>query len=178
MKKLLCFVEDITELERKRERLMEQSIEFDTIFKALPDLYFRLDDSGTILDYRAGKRSDLYAPSEQFFGKKVSDVLPPNVVRYIQNGVGQALETKKLVTIEYSLTMHKKEQTYEARLFPIFKSQVVAVVRNVTDRKEAEMKMQEYVGQLELMTRNMAGRELRMAELKEEIERLKASKKV
>lgn len=178
VQKLFCMVEDITEQEQIRQKLMEQSIEFEVVFKALPDLYFRLDETGTILDYRAGKRSDLYAPPEQFLGKKVSDILPPTVVRGILNGVAQALETKKLVTIEYSLTMHKKEQTYEARLFPIFKQQVVAVVRNVSDRKEAELKLQEYVGQLELMTRNMMGRELRMEELKAEIAALKAAKKV
>ena len=59
------------------ERMVAQRTgELSSIFQALPDLYFRIAADGTILDFRAGRDSDLFTTPEQFLGRHVQDVLP------------------------------------------------------------------------------------------------------
>lgn len=53
--------------------------QLDAIFQAFPDLLFRLDSSGKILEYRAGNPSILYVSPDEFLGKRVQDVLPLEV---------------------------------------------------------------------------------------------------
>ena len=60
-----------------REELLQRTLELEVIFRALPDLYFRLSAEGHILSYRAGAENGLYVPPEVFMGRRVYDFLPP-----------------------------------------------------------------------------------------------------
>ena len=59
--------------------LDERESILESVFQSLPDLYFRMDTDGTILDYRAQRESDLYVPPESFIGRRMQDVLPPDL---------------------------------------------------------------------------------------------------
>ena len=87
------------------ENLLKRTYEFQAIFQAFPDLYFRLDSDGKILDYNAGHASYLYVPPDVFLGKRMQDVLPPNVGQQFHEAILQVLKTNSLVSIEYSLAM-------------------------------------------------------------------------
>src|SRR2546429_4523653 len=52
------------ERRRTKESLVQTSSELQAIFRAVPDLYFRLASDGTILGYYAGRYADLYVPPE------------------------------------------------------------------------------------------------------------------
>lgn len=111
--------------------------ELQAIFQALPDLYFQLDSQGAILDLRVGRESDLYFPYEMLIGKRIQDV-HSRVGKQFEQAIRQVLETKSLSVIEYSIARHSEEQFYEARLVPLAEDQIIAVVRNITERKKAE----------------------------------------
>ncbi|MHB8991513.1 MAG: PAS domain-containing sensor histidine kinase [Chloroflexota bacterium] len=129
---------DITEQRQAETRLAVAKAELEAVFQALPDLYFRLDSQGTYLDVKAGRTADLYAPREELLGRRVRDVLPPEAARRVEEATRQVLDTNSSVLTEYSLVLPRGEQIFEARVLPLFDEQVVAVVRNVTDRKRAE----------------------------------------
>jgi PAS domain S-box-containing protein len=44
-----------------------------------------------------------------------------------------------IVNMEYSIILDGKDNYYEARLMPVMENQVIAIIRNVTERKLAEM---------------------------------------
>ncbi|MGB5106472.1 MAG: hypothetical protein WBP29_07655 [Candidatus Zixiibacteriota bacterium] len=48
-------------LELSSKELMQFSSDLREIFKALPDLFFRLDEDGKILDRKAGARTKLFS---------------------------------------------------------------------------------------------------------------------
>lgn len=48
-----------------------------------------------------------------------------------------------MVSVEYSLSMPDEEQSFEARVLPLNNDQVLAVVRNITKRKQAEEAMRQ-----------------------------------
>ncbi|MBD3558668.1 PAS domain S-box protein, partial [Planktothrix sp. FACHB-1355] len=129
---------NISEQKLAEEKLRRKTSEMEAIFQVLPDLYFRVDADGTYLDYHAGQKQDLYVPPTQFISKKVSEVLPPNVSDRICSAIHQVLQTGELVILEFSLSMANGEQWYETRLLPFLEQEVISIVRNITEKKQAE----------------------------------------
>lgn len=132
-----------TRRELAEEEARRRASVLQSIFQAFPDLCFRLGSDGTILDYNAGQTSYLYLPPETFMGKRMQEVLPPGVGRQFQDAIDQVLRSKSLVSIEYSLPMPGGERSYEARLLLIPENEIIVIVRDMTDRKEAERKLRE-----------------------------------
>lgn len=140
---------DISDRYGAQEALRQKTSELEAVFRALPDLYFRLDSSGTILDYLSGNSSELYLSAEEFLGKKMSEVLPSSIASQFDRTLLEVLETNTAITLEYSLPMPQGEQTYEARLLPLNSSQVIIIARNITLRKQAESELKQKNRQLE-----------------------------
>ena len=129
-------VED--ELQRNRDHLKElvdqRTSELNSLFQALPDLYFRVKRDGTILDFRAGRRGDLYVTPEEFLGRRMQDILPADVGRQLRDALARIETGSPECALEYALPMSGGEQHYESRLLPLDQNQLVIVVRNITDR--------------------------------------------
>ncbi|UQA55107.1 sensor histidine kinase [Polyangium aurulentum] len=154
---------DVTRRERAEEalrqseerlRLTEQTLlrttkELEAIFSALPDLYFRVDAQGTYLDCRAGRMVDLYVPPDQLLGKRVRDVMPPDVAAVLESAILEALASRSLVTVEYDLTWGDNTQSFEARILPLVEGQAVTVVRNVTAERCAAKERERLLRRIE-----------------------------
>jgi PAS domain S-box-containing protein len=125
-------------LDLSSQELLQANSEMRAVFQAFPDLFFRLDSEGMILDYKAGSTADLYLSPEKLIGKRIQDVPLENVGNKFQEAIRQVQKTNSLVSIEYSLRMEKREHFYEARLLPVLENQVIVIVRNITERKRAE----------------------------------------
>lgn len=61
-------------LELSSQELLQANSELRAIFQAFPDLFFRLDNEGTILDCKGGITTDLYIPLENLLGKRFHGV--------------------------------------------------------------------------------------------------------
>lgn len=142
-------VRDITErrqtegeLARYRQHLEElvvqRTSELNSLFLALPDMYFRMARDGTILDFRCGQGRDLYVAPEQFLGQRMQDVLPPDVGQTFSSAFAGLNESGGEGSLEYKLPMPPGLQYFEARLLPLGENQMVAVIRNITERRAME----------------------------------------
>ena len=120
------------------EELHQANDEMRAIFQAMPDLLFRLDQQGTILDFKAGTADDLLRPARELIGKKFQNLPGRPIRRRFGEAVRKVAAENTAVTIEYSLTVKGGENVYEARLVPLPKAQIVVIIRNVTERKRAE----------------------------------------
>lgn len=120
------------------EELHQANAEMRAIFQAIPDLLFRLDNRGTILDFKAGTADDLLRPARELIGKKISGLPPRDVGKRFKEAIQRIAESKLPTTIEYSLDLRAQKRFYEARLVPLPKEQIIVIIRNVTERKCAE----------------------------------------
>ena len=130
------------ELELHRANLealvSQRTSELNSLFHALPDLYFRMGRDGVVLDYRAGREADLYVRPEEFVGKRIQDVLPDDIARQIDAAIKSIADGGQLEVFEYGLSMPTGQEFYEARILPLDAAQLVVVVRNITDRRMVE----------------------------------------
>jgi PAS domain S-box-containing protein len=133
---------DITEIKKYQEALEEKQQELEAIFEIFPDLFFRLDSEGIILEYRGASTSDLYVKPEFFLGKPMLEILPDRVAQDWEKGMSQVLKSKSLVCLEYTLPMSTGEEYYEARLLPFSNQQIIIIVRNISQRKQAERELE------------------------------------
>ncbi|WP_177419132.1 hybrid sensor histidine kinase/response regulator, partial [endosymbiont of Lamellibrachia barhami] len=130
---------DLTELKRAEAKVRKGELVLNSVFQALPDLFFLMDRDGTIRDYRAQQTSALYVPPETFLGKCMQDVLPSAVASQFDENLAKVNTQGGLATYEYCLEMPQGPRQYEARLSRLPDSlQLIAVVRDITGRKLAE----------------------------------------
>src|SRR5918994_938094 len=107
------------------------------LLDALPDLVLRLRADGTSLDV-VGDTSKLANPPEHVVGSTAGQIPPAEVAEQLMQCVGASLEQRTLATVEYQLRTHLGvERDFEVRVAPAGPDEVVAVVRDVTDLRQA-----------------------------------------
>lgn len=129
---------DITERREAEEAFRQKNDQLQAMFNAFPDLLFRLDRRGKILEYMAGPDWELYHPPEEFIGKRLQSVLPRNVATLFLQTITSVGETQRPATIEYGLRLPSGERQFEARLLPFQQDQILVLVRDITERSQAE----------------------------------------
>jgi PAS domain S-box-containing protein len=126
------------------------------IVKALPDWLFLLNKEGEFVEFHARDQRHLVMAPEQFIGRHVSDVLPPDLAARISHSIAETLRTDQLVTLEYSLPIAGGLRFYEARAVPSERDRVLCLVRDVTDQKRAQHRARELQEELAHAGRVMA----------------------
>ncbi len=135
--------EDITQKKQMEIELLKSTTNLQAIVKAFPDLYVVVDKDGVVLDYKHGQEMKLYATREQVLGKVYYDLLPEHVAKLYQEALKEVYEKNKVVGVEYPINIEGKTHWREARLVPMMKDNVLAVIRDVTHRKEMEIALVE-----------------------------------
>ncbi len=88
--------EEVAERKRAEEEVRHSENKARALLNALPDMMFRLDREGTILDYKADT-SELYAQSgPSLIGQKLRGISPPEFVDLIDRYIHQTLESGEI----------------------------------------------------------------------------------
>ncbi|MFX1320723.1 MAG: PAS domain S-box protein [Promethearchaeota archaeon] len=142
-----AYINDISNKKIAEKKLRESEKKFRSIFEAIPDLYFLVDNNTTILDYK-GKEEDLYLPPDLFLGKKLTDVIPIEIKDLSLNAVKNTIKTQKPQLMEYALPIKDITRYFEARHLFFSEERVGIFIREITDRKKAEFLIKEEVNKL------------------------------
>ena len=141
---------DVTDTVSALRQARERNEELRAVFETLPDTYFRVRPDGTIVDYRAQKASDLYLPPEHFLGRRIQELLPEHVGHLWEKNSERLVRGETDVAYEYELDLPAGRQVFESRLSALPRSNdIIAVVRNITDRRRAETQLLEFNQRLE-----------------------------
>lgn len=153
-KQMYCIDIDLTDVIQAQAQATFKEHMLETIFKAIPDLFFLMESDGTIVDYQASNISDLYVSPEKFIGKNMTDVLPEVVAQKFHNYIAKALKQTQMISFEYDLTLPHGLSFFEARISYLSKyKQIVVIIRDITEQhKNAELiRHQAYFDSLTLL---------------------------
>ena len=137
------------DLEHREAALHASEERNRAILNAIPDLMFILDREGTYLDYHAPDEKFLFAPPQEFIGKKQSDVLPPGLAAKFAYSFARVLQTEQPVLMEYSLTLPEGLRTFEASMVRCNGDRILAIVRDISRRKEAEESLKKALAEVQ-----------------------------
>jgi PAS domain S-box-containing protein/putative nucleotidyltransferase with HDIG domain len=140
---IMALVRDVTERKQALNTLMQKNSEMETVLKAFPDLYFWMDYDGTFLNYFAARPSDLLTPPADFLGKRVQEVMPPDVAKLFDKCIQRLRDGETATTMEYTLPLKEGEKYFEAKLLPLLGNQILTIVRDMTSARLAERALQE-----------------------------------
>ncbi len=153
------------ELEERVKRRTEQLAESEALnramVEAIPDMIFRFDREGRYLEIKAPEGSPIAGDAGRMIGHKPSDFLDDDTARYLMQELKEARESGAIRVVEYAVDYEGTRHHMESRLIPYGNDEVMAIVRDVTDRVEAQQALQDAHDELEerveTRTRELAG---------------------
>ncbi|MBI3810727.1 MAG: EAL domain-containing protein [Nitrospirae bacterium] len=160
---------DVTERRRADEALWKSEARHRALLNAMPDMVFRISKEGVYLEFIASKDNDTLPlfPPDDFLGKNINETLPDHVARQAMHYVIQALETGHTQIFEYELLLEGNRSDYEARIVVSGTDEVMAIVRDITERK-AQAAALEYQALHDILT-DLPNRTLVLDRLKQAI---------
>jgi PAS domain S-box-containing protein len=139
----------IASLVIQRTRRRDTEARNVALLSAVPDMMFLLTTDGVYVDFHAPDQDALFVRSDQFLGRRMRDVLPADVAALFEEQFARLSPGHTPTMIEYGLTMVDEQRQYEARVVPVRDTHVLAIVRDVTERKRAEAALHD--ARIELM---------------------------
>ena len=141
-----CMGVEITARKLAEMALRESEARAQAMYRAIPDMIFRMDRSGTFLDYKASRDDLYYQDSPSMVGLRNQDVTPPAFADLIQAKIHETLDTGLLQTFEYQLELPGKGlRDFEARMTPSGQVEVIVIVRDITHHKLADRRDRDHL---------------------------------
>ena len=125
-------------LRESEEQLRTSEAELRAVFEAMTDAIFVFDSDGRYLKVAPSNPSLLYRSVEELVGKTLHEILPREQADEFLGYIRLALETRGSVYHEYGLRIDGRQMWFESTISPMMQDLVVAVARDVTERKSAE----------------------------------------
>lgn len=121
--------------------LNEANAEIEVILKALPDIVLRINHENTILYVNGGHQKHFGVHPEELLQISTRDFPLPQVAQKFREYLPRVRKSQKQLTFEYTLE-HNGTRYFEARLLPFFADDVIVVIRDITERKSIELRLQ------------------------------------
>ncbi|PKP52457.1 MAG: hypothetical protein CVT92_08825 [Bacteroidetes bacterium HGW-Bacteroidetes-1] len=174
-------ISDITERKMADDILMEKQRQLQSITNAANDAIVMINNEGMATFWNPAAEKIFGYSSDEIIGKKIHEIITPESYRekhflafshFISTGEGSAIgktvevegisKTGKLFPIELSLSSIRQKDTWMA----------VGIMRDISERKRTEAILKNKIDELERFNNLTVGRELKMIELKKEINQL------
>nr|WP_290439460.1 PAS domain S-box protein [Leptolyngbya sp. 'hensonii'] len=134
-------------IERKRTEtaLRQSESKQRALIDALPDFILRMTGEGTYLDLFPPKGFHALGGSELLGRNIYESALPPELIDLRMMHIRQALQTERVQIYEQQVDVDQEHRTEEVRVSVCGENEVLVIVRDITDRKQAEADLQSLV---------------------------------
>jgi len=126
------------ELETAISELKESEARNKAFLYAIPNMMFIFDEEGNFIDYKGAKEEELYVSPDFFIGKNIKSILPPDISELTLEKIKTVKESRQIQIYEYSLRFKNADEHYQAQMAPCGDNEFLAIVQNITEKKEIE----------------------------------------
>src|SRR5215472_1126487 len=135
---MINIIQDITARKDAEAALLRKTAELEAVFEAVPDMFFRVNKTGTILGYLGSSHAQPFSGPDSFIGQTIRQVLPDPPAALIDDAVKAVCRDRAPRTVEYALQLPADWRTYEARVWPLPEREAIAIVRDVTEARQRQ----------------------------------------
>jgi len=137
--------QEISERQKAEESLRQTEARNQALLSAIPDLMMRVTKDGIYLDFKHAKDLEYYKTHSDPnpIGKSIFNSLSRELAEQRMHYIEKALQTGELQDYEFEFFKDGNLQIEEARIVVSGKDEVVIIVRDITERKQAEIALQQ-----------------------------------
>lgn len=125
-------------LAQSQHELRKSEIKNRAILDAIPDLILQLKKDGTIFHYKAANDEYQFERFKKPLGKKIYEIMPEEIAQQIMHHIEVALKTKETQIFQYQLQKNGILLDYEVRVVVSEEDKVLAIISEITERKQIE----------------------------------------
>ncbi|MCG3145254.1 MAG: Adaptive-response sensory-kinase SasA [Gammaproteobacteria bacterium] len=130
--------ERTAELESSNRALRSAESRQRVLLDAMPDLMFRIDRAGRVLDFSAPRGDSLIDP-EKLIDRNLREIdLDAPTLQSMLATIDRALHGGNIEPLEFRLATPVGPREYEARVLKSGTEEIVAIVRDITERRRIE----------------------------------------
>jgi len=142
----LCLVRDVTARRSQELRIIEAQNKLQATISAIPDLLFEVDIDGRYIDYHSPRTDLLAAPPEEFLGRRIPEILPPDAAAICMSALYEAAEDGFSTGRQFELDLPVGRRWFELSVSrkPATSPEALCFIvlsRDITERKEAESRI-------------------------------------
>ncbi|MEG4212398.1 PAS domain S-box protein [Microcoleus sp. S13_B4] len=132
---------DVTLSKQAEAELRKSEATNRALLNAIPDMIFRCRADGTFVDFKPAKYFENFLPQKSLIGQKAQDILPTAFADKILSGNQQPIDTDEIEVVEYQMPVNGELYDFEARIVFCTDDEIIAIVRDITNRKRFESKL-------------------------------------
>jgi PAS domain S-box-containing protein len=135
---------DVSDRKQAEEDLRRSEARSKALLSAIPDTMFLLSATGKILDFHNEESDWLLLHPDIVIGRRLDGVFPAEIAAMYGHHIELALNGGGAQIFEYRFDVpNRGPQDFEARMVSAGESEILAIVRNVTERKAAQEALRE-----------------------------------
>lgn len=125
-------------LEINSRELVQANTDLQVLFKVIPDLLFRINDKGVVVDFKGGSENRLDLSRWSSVGCCLSELLPKEVYKVVAKAIADLKTSKIRVDTKIEITLDGDPVFFELRLLPLHEREILVMLRDITKRKQVE----------------------------------------
>ncbi|MCF8380738.1 MAG: PAS domain S-box protein [Bacteroidales bacterium] len=140
LKTIASIISNAFERELTNRSLVESEAKNLAILESIPDILFHFNSVGKFLNYKSAKKDDVFLRPDEVKNKDVFDIFDSELAEKMMKAINTCLESESYM-LEFQLEVDARKRDYEANFSKMNRQEVIAIVRDVSERKEYERKL-------------------------------------
>lgn len=133
------------ERQRTEDALRQSEARNAALLAAIPDNIFRINSEGRIVDAVISEETDLAVPEGEIHDISIRDFLDAETTQKSLELIQQALTSGESQVLEYQLPIDNQIQYYEARVVASGEDEVIAIIRNTSEKARLEQMKTDFI---------------------------------